>query len=53
MKISKNKLYPGGDLNQGPKLRSQSSLPTIHLPTSSVGGYFFYKGYIAINFFDM
>jgi hypothetical protein len=31
MKISKKK-YPGGDLNQGPKLRSQSSLSAIHLP---------------------
>jgi hypothetical protein len=37
MKISKKK-YPGGDLNQGPKLRLQSSLSAIRrcLPSTSL-----------------
>ncbi len=40
MKISKK--YPGGDLNQGPKWRSQSSLSAIHFPTSSARRHFLY-----------
>ena len=56
MKISKKK-YLGGDLNQGPKLRSQSSLsaihlPAWHLPASSVSHHFFYianKDWIHMN----
>jgi len=39
-KLAKKK-YLGGDLNQGPKLCSQSSLSDIHPPTSSVSRHFF------------